>query len=234
MNRTVATSVFFLLLGFAAHAQEPAAGKQPLAFRTLGLGYAGEDLFYSNGNKDVPLPVTEDSRSPFLPRPAGASLAFYRMEKLPDGTAKRIPAGTAEISSGGRLPLLIFSPGGKVEVLDDSLEVFPGGSYRVLNRLNEDLGALLGTSPTKVPANSDKVIDATQQKKGTTLFVQLYLLARSPQTLVFSNNWAFSPILRTMVIVVPPVPPSELPTVRRIVESIELPNLSASSNPKTP
>lgn len=234
MKASLATLIICLVTGFAAHGEEPAEGKQPPGFRTLGLGYSSGDLFYSHANQDVPLPVTEDSRSPFLPRPAGSSLAFYRMEKLPDGTSKRVPAGTAEISSGGRLPLLIFSPSGKVEVLDDSLEVFPGGSYRVLNRLGEDLGALLGTSPTRVPAYSGKVIDGTGQKKGNTLFVQMYLLARSPQTLVFSNNWAFSPLLRTMVIVVPPVPPSELPTVRRIVESIELPNLPASANPKTP
>ncbi len=228
--------IVVLGVSMQAHAQVPeqSEGKQKPMFRTLGLGFSSGDLFYSRENQDVALPVTEDSRSPFLLQPVGSSLPFYRMEKLADGTVKRVPAGTAEIAPGGHLPLLVFFPSGKVEVLDDSLDKFPGGSYRVLNGLNEDLGALLGKSPTSVPANSNKVIDATKEKNGTTLFVQMYLLERSPRTLVFSNNWAFSPLLRTMVIVVPPVPPSELPTVRRIVESIELPGLPASANPNIP
>lgn len=235
MKRTALIALLLLLPGLPAESQgpPPAETKGP-AFRTLGLGYSSGDLFYSREGRDIALPVTEDSRSPFLPLPPGASLPFYRIEKLPDGEVRRVPAGAAQLDRGGRLPLLVFSPGGKVDVLDDSLDVFPGGSYRVVNRLSEDLGALLGGSPTKVPAGTNTVIDAAKGQKGTTLFVQLYLLARSPQALVFSNNWAFSPLLRTLVIVVPPVPPSDLPGVRRIVESTELPGLAPSSNPTNP
>lgn len=93
---------------------------------------------------------------------------------------------------------------------------------------------MLGGSPTKVPANSSKVIDASRTHKGTTLFVQLYLVSRSPRTLVFSNNWAYSPLLRTIIVVIPPVPPSELPTVRRIVESVELPGLQLGTEQNAP
>jgi hypothetical protein len=217
--------VLVTLSAIAAAQEAPLDASKPV-FRTLGLGFSTSDLFYAVDDKDVPLPITEDSRSPFLRIPATGQLSFHRLEKLADGTTKRLPLGSVDLSRGGKMPLVLFSMTAnntpKIEVLDDSLSAFPGGSYRVINRLNEELGALFGKSPVTIPANSDRVIDGNPVRKGNTLFAQLYLISRNPRKLVFSNNWAFNSLSRTLVVVVPPVPPSDLPLVRRIVEAVDM------------
>lgn len=235
MNRTIPIIIGLVLSMFSVVAQEKTARTDSPSFRTLGLGFSGEDLFYLKDNKDVPLSVTEDTRSPLFSQPGGTVLDLYRLEKNAESEVKRVPVVSVDLSKGGSLPLLLFSPGEKapvVEVLDDSLRVFPAGSYRVLNRLEEEVGALFGKSPTTVPGRSDRVIDGGKERNENTLFVQLYLLARKPQKLVFSNNWAFNASLRTLVVVMPPLPPSDLPVVRRIAEPVEM--LSSPSSEPTP
>ncbi len=225
MNLATLLFLAFVLAALPVGAQEKPPAKETPSFRTLGLGYSAQDLFYLKENKDVPLSITEDSRSQFFVQPGGTTLSLYRLTKNTDGEVKRQPVVSVELTKGGRLPLLLFSPGKTapvVEVLDDSLATFPAGSYRVLNRLGEEIRTLFGKSPATVPGRSDRVIDGEKDRNGNTLFVQIHLAGKNPPKLVFSNNWAFGAGLRTMVVVMPPVAPSNLPAVRRIAEPVEM------------
>ena len=69
-----------------------------------------------------------------------------------------------------------------------------------------------------IPARGTAVVNA--RGSGTTVFVQLFMDAAPRPKLIFSNNWAFTEAVRTLVVVVPPAPPSKTPVVRRIPEPI--------------
>lgn len=221
-------SIFLILALFAADAcaQGPAPEpKQPQSFfRTLGLGVNFTDLFYMLGKKDMPIHVTEDARSEFYPLPAGPSVEFYRMEKAADGSDLRIPVAKAVVPSAAKLLLFVFSRGGAkstiVESFDDSLAAFPGGSYRVLNRLDQAVEAKVKEQKMAIPARGDAVMDA--RGPGPTRFVQMFVSAKPKPRLILSNNWAFYDSVRTLVVVSPSVPPTGTPLVARITEPVSL------------
>lgn len=218
--------LIFALFAVNARAQVPASTpKQPLpSFRTLGLGLNLADLFYMHGKKDVPIRVTEDARSEFYPLPAGPTVEFYRIEKAADGSDLRIPVVKAAVPAAAKLLLFVFSAGPSkttvVETLDDSLTAFPGGAYRILNRLDQSLEAIVKEQRQAVAAHGTVLIDA--RGPGTTRFVQIFASSKPKPRLILSNNWAFYDAVRTLIVVVPTVPPSETPLVTRITEPTSL------------
>ncbi len=221
--------IIILILSFFAGnvcAQAPAqAIKQSDAvFRTLGLGVNITDIFYKQGKKDVPIQVTQDARSEFYPLPSEPIVEFYRMEKVDDGSERRIPVARAALPSGAKLLLLVFSTGPSkapvVETLDDSLTAFPGGSYRVLNRLDQPLEAIIKEQKKAIPERGMALVDA--RGPGSTRFVQIFVSSKPKPRLILSNNWAFSDSVRTLVVVAPSENPIGTPLVARITEPVYL------------
>ena len=170
--------------------------------------------------------VISDSRSAFYPKPPESPVVFYRIGKLADGTLTRTPVIEVDLSPGGQMPLLLFtriseSPEKlKVQVLNDDLQTFPGGSFRILNYEPSECGALIANKPTVIPAGGDKIIEPKPEEGQKAVFFQLYRLGKDDRKLVYSNNWGFSPGVRTLVVVTPAVPPSKQSMVRRITEPV--------------
>ena len=227
-----------LVCTMALRAQTPSPTPAAPRFRTLGLDAAASDLCYSLKDKDVPVSIVSDSRSEFYPVPPANPVVFYRVEKLPDATVKRIPVAQADLTSGGPMPLVIFSadpalPGKlRVDVLKDDLKTFPEGSFRILNRDQFELGALVAKQPTIVPASADRVVDFKPGDGQKTVFFQIYRNEKNDHRLLYSNNWALVPGLRTLVVVPPALPPQTRPNVRRIAESASM--LTAPAVPSPP
>jgi len=238
--KTAFALLLVLLTVQTSSAQTETESKEVPVFRLLGMGVRGEGLFYMLDGVDVPVAFGEDFRSPFYQRPKGQTLELYRLEAQPDGTNVRKPVATTSIPGGMKFPLvlLVKNPSGIVaQILDDGPETMPGGAYRVLNRLDYDVGLLAGKDPTVVRGLSDLVIAGKPGGEGRTIFIQLFRLGGSERKLLFSNNWAFSNQVRTLVVVTPPLPPSELPVVRRIVEPLDAlsnPQPLAVAKPKSP
>lgn len=227
------TLILFVLIAASAQAQSAA-----MAFRSLGLGVNLPDLFYLHNNKDVPLPILEDTRSPFFPLAASREMEFYRIEKLQDGTLLRIPVAKAALPLGARVLLFVFSSGPSknivVEAMDESLAAFPGGSYRFLNRTEQRLEARVREQKMVIPEGGTSLLSSGGT--GTTAFVQLLESGPQRPRILLSNNWAFSAETRTLVVVTPPIPPSSIPIVRRIGEPIAFLQAPASgpSRPNSP
>ncbi len=214
-----------LVSAVSLQAQAPSPAPAEARFRVLGLDVAGSDLNYLLKDKDVPVSIVSDSRSDFYTAPQANPVVFYRVEKLPDGSLKRLPVAQADLSAGGSLPLLIFSadPAAqdklRVDVLTDDLKTFPSGTFRILNRDQFELGALFSNQPTVIPAFEERVIEPKPDAGRTTIFFQLYRLEKGSRHLLYSNNWALVPGLRTLVVVTTAIPPQAQPNVRRISES---------------
>lgn len=228
------TSILVLLTTtLCAQTTAPAAKQTGPLFRTMGLGVNPEGLYYMNDKKDVPIAVTQNARSDFYPLPSSNPLEFYRLEKAADGSVARIPVTRAAVPEGAKLLLFIFSEGPSkniaVETLDDSLAAFPGGTYRVLNRLNQPLDAVIKGQKSPIPAHGTALIDV--RGPGTTRFVQISFAGTTPPRTILSNNWSYSADLRTLVIAAPSVPPSETPLVARISEPVYLAQPQASPTP---
>lgn len=210
------------------HAQAPTPTPAVARFRVLGLDVAATGLNYSLKEKDVPVSVVSDSRSDFYTAPQSNPVVFYRVEKLADGSLNRLPVAQADLTAGGSLPLLIFSADPatpeklRVDVLKDDLKTFPAGTFRILNRDQFQLGALFANQPSIIPASGDLVIEPKSDAGRTTIFFQLYRMQKNDRHLLYSNNWALVPGLRTMVVVTPAIPPQTQANVRRIGESASL------------
>ena len=242
LNRIIIIVFAFLVANVCAQAPTPAIKKTDAFFRTLGLSVDLQDLFYMHEKKDVPIRVTQDARSEFYPLPNRPMVEFYRIEKAPDGTNQRIPVAQAALPTGAKLLLFVFSTDPAktplVETLDDSLTAFPGGSYRILNRLDQPLEAIIKEQKKAIPARSVALMDA--RGPGRTRFVQVFVAGKPNPRLILSNNWAFYDSVRTLVVVAPSDNPIGTPLVARITEPIYLaepqapatqtPN-SAASNP---
>ncbi len=228
-----------LCLGEALYAQSASPTPSPARFRTLGLGVSISDLNYLLDDKDVPIQVISDARSVFYPRPKVDRFTLYRLKAQPDGTMARVPAAEVDLGPGGELPLVILSGDStssgklKVEVLNDTIKAFPGGTFRVLNRDKAELGAVLSGKAHRIPPLSEQVIEPRLEQDRRTVFFQLFKFAGGRSTLLYSSNWAVNRELRTMVLVAAPQPPQIEPMVLRIGESIgllDLPEPQASRN----
>ncbi len=221
----------------ALHAQAPSPTPAVDRFRVLGLDVAATGLNYSLKGKDVPVSVVSDSRSDFFTVPPSNPVVFYRVEKLADGSLKRVPVAQADLTAGGSLPLLIFSVDHAspekllVDVLKDDLKTFPAGAFRILNRDQFQLGALFANQPSIIPASGDLVIEPKSDTGRTTIFFQLYRIQKNDRHLLYSNNWALVPGLRTLVVVTPAIPPQTQANVRRIGESASLPSEAPQPTP---
>lgn len=223
-HRSLLIILTLLVTNLCAQTPGPSPKQKGPLFRTLGLGVNLEGLYYMDGKKDVPVQVTQNTRSEFFSLPSASPLEFYRIEKAADGSVVRIPVARAAVPEGSKLLLLVFSEGASkntiIETLDDSLAAFPGGSYRVLNRLNQPLDAVMMGQKTLVPAHGTALINV--RGPGSTRFVQISLAGTTPPRTILSNNWSYSEELRTLVIAAPSVPPSDTPLVARISEPVYL------------
>lgn len=228
MTRTLLLSLSLFVLIAAATAQETKLEKPKPSFRVLALNEIPPRLHYQLGENNVAIVAPQDFRSPFYETPAAETLEFFTLEPLADGEFQRKPVVKVAIAPGLAFGLVLLQKtdqGVSARMLDDGPKVFPGGSYRVINMLAEEVGVLIAKQPHVVPASGEKVIEAKPAGEGRTVFFQLYQLANKDRRLLFSNNWAFNNLLRTLVVIAPPSPPSPSPGVRRIAEPLDALNL---------
>lgn len=223
-------SPLVLLIGFFTTFAQATDEGGP-RFRTLGLGVAADDLFYELGGKDVAVTLTQDAPSGFYELPAGGNLAFYRLATNPDGGTARQPVASVKVAGAGLQFLVIVSVGGpgvlSAEVLADDLQTFPAGSYRFLNRTDAPLTCILAGTSSVIAAHSVELLKAKSGEGTRTVFLQVLAQKGKDRVVLYSNNWAWSPLIRTMIVAAPPVPPATTPSIRRIGESVE--KLSPSS-----
>ncbi len=195
-------------------------------FRTLGLGGALEGLYYTLDGKDVPVSVTEDARSGFFSLPAGNAVEFYRMAAGPDGKPSRQSVISVKLpGSASSLVLIVFSvePGGKISAfsLPEDIQSFPGGAYLFMNRSGQPLTCVVAGTVNHVPDMSEAVLKNGIKPDARTAFVQILMTRQLRDAIAYSGNWAWNSSTRTLIVTTPPLPPSDTPSVRRIVENLD-------------
>lgn len=161
------------------------APSPPVKFTTMawdGLDPEGDlTLNYKTGGKLRQAVVVWRDRSMPLPCDGAGALVFSRTV-VRDGEKVEEPVATAMIPVGAKRVLLVFgrnpkpSPGEtavRIAVIDDSYEVFPGQSVRLLNYSRSILAGRLGESDFEVAPGGDRVVPAALPETNRLLSFRL-------------------------------------------------------------
>ncbi len=198
-----------------------------IQFRTVGWLESVDGLLYdTKGASGVPFEVPADSRSVFFPYNGPTPIEFYRITRDVAGNATRTVVATAELKDGGPWPLLLFfkrpvkDEAYIVRVIPEDLKSFPAGSYRFLNLSPNLLGASLADNAIKLNPLTDRVIETKADSERRTIFCKIAAEISGAWKPVYGNNWAFNPMVRTLVIINTDRRPGEL-RVQRLAESAD-------------
>jgi len=220
----VAAAVIFFTCMLSA--QEPAMVK--VRFRTIGGNCDISGLNYLQEKVDKAVLVQQDTRSLFYDYKGGETVIFYRIKTGADGTPLRVPAGEANLKAGGNCPLLIFFQDQRnpdrfrIQVTPDDLAGFPAGSYKVLNFSNQAVKVTVGSDSLSLNSQQTGLLKGSDDPQKRTNFTQIRSDTGRNSKLLYSNNWAIIPTLRTMVFISQNGEPGSPITVRRITDSMEL------------
>lgn len=196
-------------------------------FRIYSMDANVEDLNYLLDGQDVPVSIVNQQMSPFYRTPKTRVIEISRTAKQADGSMKRIVVDKVDVSNSGTIPLLIATkvPNGtgaiKLSVIKEDLEVFPLGSFMVINRQPNPLELQLNGVPSSIGPLCISVLKPAAEKDRRTVMFQLYKLGGQMKQLLFSNNWAISNDRRTMVIIDIPIGQGIPPLINRWSEGID-------------
>ena len=207
-------------------AQEPAMVK--VRFRTIGVDCDISGLNYLQEKTNKPVLIQQDTRSLFYDYKGGETVLFYRIKPDADGTPVRVPAGEANLKGGGIWPLLIFFQNPRnpdqfrIQVTPDDLVNFPAGSYKFMNYSNQAVKANVGSDSLSLISQQTGLLKGHIDPQKRTNFTQICSDMGGNSKLLYSNNWAINPTLRTMVFINQSAEPGSPITVKRLTDYIEI------------
>lgn len=194
------------LVALPAWAQTETPPEVSVQFRTLAWGRAVDGLSFAQKAADIPVEIMPDGRSVFYPYRGSAVVEFFRPTIGADGKPQRQVVATADLKPGGKWPLLIFlkKPGeGEsyvVKVIPEDLRSFPAGSFRFLNFTHKPISAALAGESVKIQPLTDRLMEKKPAPGRSTLLCQVLNETSGKWKVLYSNNWAYSPMARTLVI----------------------------------
>lgn len=217
--------VFVGVAVVGARGQDDSAAEAQLYFRTLGvIDSTNGGLYYSFQQKDVPVAVDENVRSPFYEYKGPATMVVYRLKTNPDKSVERIPVANIDLTGKGQWPLIIFekksgSATPKVTALADDLTVFPPSTYRFVNRSKYPCSCVLGAQSFALAPDEISLLPAPPSD-ATRHAVVVQVTGGVPKRLIYTSNWALQAGLRTMVFVDEGA--GDFGVARRIVEGADV------------
>lgn len=144
----------------------PAQKPTPVLFQTLALGRTVNGLFYELKGKAVPIQANTTTLSNLYETNADRSVAIFRLVPQPDPQIppKRVPVATLKL--GENHPYLLLFTGSSnpndivVRPIEDSWEIHPAGTFRVINHSRRGAAVRLG-SENRVIASGESFVFAT-------------------------------------------------------------------------
>ena len=211
--------------GLLSQTSVPIVGK----FRTIGLGVERGDLYYTLKDSDIPVAISDGTRSVFYQCPEYKELVFYSIKTTPDLKKERLPVAKVDLTTGGSLPLIVFSPSldktspPQIRILKDDLTSFPLGAFELFNLTSSPWEAVFDRKvSTLVPPYGQAMTMPQQDPSKTTLYFQPKKLAANGHQTVFCNNWVFPKNFRTLLLVQPSLGDASAPRVTRLQETADI------------
>ena len=172
------------------------------------------ELFYRQGSEHLPLALSEGERSKIYPLKGAESLElFTRKDKAADAGTSNVPLeyeliGTAPLLKGVKRMLFLIeakqdAKGLPLRLLgiDDSLETFPGGSFRFINQTPDLLRIEFGGTNCELPPEALKVVIPEIPASGG--FLPAIIKDAEGRNLL-ENRFLAQPAGRELVIISPP------------------------------
>lgn len=165
-------------------------------FRTLGVDVPPMEFELVARGKTTKVPVLPDTRS-----------EVFSHKGSPSVVLRQIPGGatySAGLPASGGPFLLVWTKaddgGACLRVVDESPGVFPAGSTCVLNASAKALGASIGGQRFELPGGEMRIVPPPSPACRTQVF-QVFRDEAGGAEAAFSNNWAVTPSLRTLVVI---------------------------------
>jgi hypothetical protein len=172
------------------------------------------ELFYHHGGEYLPIEISVGQRSKAYPIKGVEALELFIRKKMPAGAAESNAA--VEYERVGTAPLLpdvkriLFLIDAKkdanglplrVLAIDDSLEIFPAGSYRFFNQTPDLLRIKFGGATHDLPQGALKVVTPELPEAGGFLPV---IIKNEPGRILLENRFLAQRTGRELVIIGPP------------------------------
>lgn len=139
----------------------------------LWEGQPYEKIFYRNGKDMVPLELVSDKRSELYEIGDVEFLELYVTETKPDGSIEMKLVGRGQVPDKAERSLFILryrekSKGLPILVIgmNDSLDVFPAGSFRIVNFTGQKLSVSIGEESQNIQPRKLVVIKPDIPEKG--------------------------------------------------------------------
>lgn len=204
---------------------QPAPAKAVVEFSCLVWdSLATPEIFYRDGKSYFPLTFSPGNRSQLYPLKESMDLELYVKEVGEDGVATYKLVGKAPLVGGTRRMLFIIDPAPEAADLplvifgfDDSLDVFPPGTFRFANFTAALLQVKFGGQTTKLPARELSVVKSNAPKNGGFL---PFVIGDASGKVVFETRLFGQPSGRDMVFIGPPAKPGGPPRVKFLTQII--------------
>ncbi len=207
-------------------AQSAPDGADYHRFRLLGLttGSGTEPIYYSQNGQDIPVTFNNETRSDFYKYIGPQIFDFYTIKNDSNGNPQHLPAAHIDITKAGKWPLIVVFPTSapllySTIAIADDLGALPPGSIELVNFTPSNSVLKVASKVFTIPANSSDVTKERPTPPRTTLYVE----CTCDSKILYGNNWAFYPNMRTILFLFPNPRGTGSPSVKRLVESSSFP-----------
>jgi hypothetical protein len=172
------------------------------------------ELFYHHGGEYLPIETSAGQRSKAYPLKGVEALElFIRKTTVAGATESSAPPEYERVGTAPLLPevkRLLFLIDAKKDAnglplrvlgIDDSLEIFPAGSYRFFNRTPDLLRIEFGGATHDLPQGASKVVTPELPEAGGFLPV---IIRNAPGRILLENRFLAQRTVRELVIIGPP------------------------------
>ena len=205
-------AVCFCFFGVIQELFPQATGDNLISVEFSCLAWSQVDtkgLRYLDGEKVEPLRISSAYRTgPYRYRGTNPIVVFREVAG-PEGAVIRQPVGRAFVDPSFTKVLFLFirndQPEGsgseyEIMVLDDSLDSFPRGAYRIFNLSNHQIGGFIGKEKFIVPTKEFRTIELDSEDK---VDVQIHFSSRVEDQWVpgVNTRWLYRDNMRSIVFV---------------------------------
>lgn len=231
----------------AAGAAQSAEETVRLHFSALSLGDYLSGIRYVSMGEVRELAVNNGSRSSRQLYVGPPVINFFREHIGADGVAVREPVGSVDVRNRKGPLLLLFDDGRlgvaadepavsgarphvRIFAMEDGLDGFPGGSYRMLNMTADPLAVSVAGDVVNVAAYSVATTDARpgngraeRGRNSLDVVIGRFNRSESVWVRIYESKWPSSSTQRTLVLLYPDAKRPDGIGVRRIAQMLELP-----------
>lgn len=188
-----------------------AQGNQPqvnIKFRALAINYPHSSAIYMQPDGGTPMRIYPNSRTGWIDYSGPNPITFYTESLNSKKEKVRTPIGSVNVSNAPKAPLLVFSKSDSdskqciINILDDSLETSPVGSYRIFNFTTKQIAGMIDNQKFLLDPKATAYARVANPKD-FEVTVKLAETSEGKAKHLYASTWTFSENFRYLVLITP-------------------------------